>query len=76
MHHQHPLVDLGATFATGAAAGLAFLAGAVWLSPDKAALLLDLHGDGIDGKDALAFAWLFGHAAILLHHILPGIGRD
>lgn len=56
-------------------AGLVFLIVASAVSPEAAAALLDLHRDGIDLKDALAFAWLFGHAAILIHHILPGIVR-
>lgn len=42
--------------------------------PGQAALL-DLHRDGIDMKDALAFAWLFGHVAVLVHHVLPAIAR-
>ena len=74
MTGDHPLALLGRTFATGAAAGFAFLAGALWLSPEAAALL-DLHRDGIDVKDALILAWLFVHAAILVHHVLPGIAR-
>lgn len=73
MSGDHPLTALARTFVTGAAAGLVFLAGASAVSPESAAALLDLHWDGIDMKDALAFAWLFGHAAIFAHHILPGI---
>lgn len=73
MSNPHPLAVLGATFASGALAGLVFLWGAAWLSPDAASALLDLHRDGLDWKDAGAFAWLFGHAAILVHHVLPGI---
>lgn len=75
MNPRHPLAILGATFAIGAAAGVAFFAGACWVSPERAAALLDLHRDGLDLKDGLAFAWLFGHAAILLHHVLPNIAR-
>lgn len=75
MSGDHPLAILARTFATGAAAGFAFLAGTLWSSPEPAAALLDLHRDGIDVKDALVFAWLFGHAAILVHHVLPGIAR-
>lgn len=55
--------------------GLAFLIGVLAVSPEAAATLLDLHRDGVDMKDALALAWLFGHAAILIHHVLPGIAR-
>ncbi len=75
MNPRHPLAILGVTFAIGAAAGVAFFAGACWVSPERAAALLDLHRDGLDLKDTLAFAWLFGHAAILLHHVLPDIAR-
>ena len=75
MNPSHPLAILAATFAIGASAGVAFFAGACWVSPLGAAALLDLHRDGLDLKDGLAFAWLFGHAAILLHHVLPNIAR-
>lgn len=75
MSGGHPLAILARTFATGAAAGFAFLAGALWFLPEAAVALLDLHRDGIDVKDALILAWLFGHAAILVHHFLPGIAR-
>ena len=75
MNPRHPLAMLGTTFAIGAAAGIAFFWGARWISPDGAAALLDLHRDGLDPKDSLAFAWLFGHAAILVHHVLPNIAR-
>lgn len=76
MTHSHPLSVLATTFATGALAGMVFVAGAAWLSPEAASALLDLHGDGLDVKDVLAFAWLFGNAAILVHHVLPGIARS
>jgi len=75
MNPSRPLANLGATFAIGASAGVAFFAGACWFSPESAAAILDLHRDGLDFEDALAFAWLFGHAAILLHHVLPNIAR-
>lgn len=75
MSGGHPLNVLTQTFAIGAAAGLTFLIGVLAVSPEAAAALLDLHRDGVDMKDALAFAWLFGHAAILIHHVLPGIAR-
>ena len=75
MSAGHPLSLLARPFARGAMAGLVFLIVASAVSPEAAAALLDLHRDGIDLKDALAFAWLFGHAAILIHHILPGIVR-
>ncbi len=75
MNPRHPLSILGATFAIGGSAGVAFFAGACWVSPEGAAALLDLHRDGLDLKDGLAFAWLFGHAAVLLHHVLPNIAR-
>jgi len=75
VNRGHPLNLLAQTFAIGALAGLIFLIGASIVSPDAAAAVLDLHRDGIDVKDALAFAWLFGHATILIHHVLPGIAR-
>lgn len=75
MSGDHALTVLARTFFTGAAAGLVFLTGASAVSPEAASALLHLHRDGIDVKDALAFAWLFGHAAILIHHVLPGIAR-
>ena len=75
MNGGDPLNLLAQTFAIGAVAGLAFLTGATAVSPETATALLDLHQDGIDMKDGLAFAWLFGHAAILIRHVLPGIAR-
>lgn len=75
MSGDHTLTVLARTFFIGAAAGLTFLIGASAVSPEAAAALLDLHRDGIDVKDALGFAWLFGHAAMLIHHVLPGIAR-
>lgn len=72
---QHPLTEIAATFLTGALAGGLFLAGLAALSPDKAALF-DLHGDGLDFKDAWAVMWLFGHVAILAHFVLPGLISD
>jgi hypothetical protein len=73
MRGGHPLNVLARTFFAGALAGFVFLIGASAASPEAAAALLDLYRDGIDVKDV--FAWLFGHAAILIHHILPGIAR-
>lgn len=72
---NHPLAEIAATFLTGALAGGLFLAGISVLAPDSAAMF-DLHGDGLDVKDAWAVMWLFGHAAILVHFVLPGILRD
>ena len=71
-----PWAQVGLTFASGAAAGLAVFAGASRLSPDTAGRLLDLQHNGLDGFDAFALAWLFGQAAVLLHHVLPGMARD
>jgi hypothetical protein len=71
----HSLNLLALTFAMGAVVGLGLLAGASAVSPVSIAMLLDLHRDGIDMKDALAFARLFGHAPILIRHVLPGIAR-
>lgn len=75
MKGVNPLNMLAQSFAIGAVVGLVFLAGASALVPDIAASLLDLHRDGIDVKDALAFAWLFGQIAVLVGYILPGIMR-
>ncbi|MFA6153265.1 hypothetical protein [Mesorhizobium sp.] len=71
-----PTAQFGLTFATGAAAGLAVFAGTSLLSPQAAGRLLDLRHNGLDGFDAFALAWLFGQAAVLLHHVLPGVARD
>ena len=72
---HHPLASIGLTFATGAAAGLAVFGGAVWLNPEAAAAAFDWLGDGFGLADALVPAWLLGHAALAVHHILPGIAR-
>lgn len=74
--HLHPLASLAITFMTGAAAGLAVFVGAGLVNPSAARILLDLHGDGLDAVDAWAVMWVFGHSAILLHCVFPGILRD
>lgn len=75
-HHTHPLIVLAGTFLTGATAGLFFLAGADWFNPEAAKVVLDLHGDGLDAIDAFAVMWVFGHCAIVIHHVFPGLMRD
>lgn len=70
---QNPLISAGATFLPGAATGLAVFAGAVCLRPETAALAFDWLGDDLDLADGLVPAWLLGQAALIVHHILPGI---
>ncbi|TPJ35201.1 hypothetical protein [Mesorhizobium sp. B2-8-3] len=71
-----PWVQLGLTFATGAASGLAVFAWVVPKSPEPGARLFDLQRNGLDVFDAFVVAWLFGQLAVLVHHVLPGIARD
>lgn len=72
---RSPLASIAASFLTGASAGISVLAGAVWLNPDAATLAFDWFGDGLGLADALIPAWCFGHVALIVHHILPGIAR-
>lgn len=73
METNHPAIAVAVTFAIGAAAGLSVLTGMASLQPEATAALFDLGRDGIGLTERLAAAWLFGQAAILLHHVLPGI---
>ncbi len=75
MTRQHPLGLLLTTFVAGAVSGLGVLVAAVWILPEQAVAALDLHGDGLDWKDPLAFAWIAANAAVLIKHVLPGIAR-
>ncbi|MGD9866006.1 MAG: hypothetical protein AB7S99_22630 [Pseudodonghicola sp.] len=69
------LALMATTFAIGAVAGLTVFAGASWLNPEAATLAFDWFGNGLDLFDAIIPAWFLGHAALIAHHILPGIAR-
>lgn len=69
----HTLALMATTFATGAVAGLAVFAGVSWLNPDAATLAFDWFGNGLDVFEAIIPAWFLGHAALIAHHIMPGI---
>lgn len=78
-HHlvgSGPWVEVGLTFLTGAAAGIAVFAWTAMRSPEMAAWLFDPRQDGLGAFDAFVVSWLFGHLAVLLHHVLPGMARD
>ncbi|MBZ9772354.1 hypothetical protein [Mesorhizobium sp. CO1-1-8] len=62
------------TFLIGAGAGLAVFVWIVTQSPGWSPFYLDNDGPGV--FDAFVAAWPFGQAAILFHHVLPGMGRD
>lgn len=74
--NSSPWLQAGLTFLTGALAGVAVFAWIWNRSPATAAWLFDFGRDGLGAFDALAVAWLFGQAAILVHHVLPGIAHD
>lgn len=69
------LTAMTTTFMTGCIAGFVVFAGASWLNPEAASIAFDWLGDGIDILDALVPSWFLGHAALIVHHILPGIAR-
>ncbi len=73
---EHPLKALARTFATGAVAGIAVFVGAAWLRPEAATIAFDWLGDGLGAVDALVPAWLLGHVAVLIEHILPEFMRE
>lgn len=72
---SNPVAAVATTFVTGAAAGLAVFIGAAWLQPEAAEFAFDWLGDGLGPADAVLPSWLFGHVALIVHHILPGIIR-
>ncbi|OYX74919.1 MAG: hypothetical protein B7Y95_04845 [Rhizobiales bacterium 32-66-11] len=66
-------VDLGCTFASGAAAGCLLMAGVVTLDLHAIRPFLDILGDGIDLRDTAAVAFIFGQLAVLARYVLPGL---
>ncbi|TPJ57246.1 hypothetical protein [Mesorhizobium sp. B2-7-1] len=74
--NSNPWIQAGLTFLTGALSGVAVFASVSIRSPESAAWLFDFGSDGLGVFDAIAVAWLFGQAAILVHHVLPGIAHD
>lgn len=69
-----PLVrDLAFTLATGLAAGGLLVGGIVALRLEGVHALLDIAGDGLDLRDALVVMAGFGHMAVLVRYVLPGL---
>lgn len=63
------------TFASGALSGLIFGLGSILLGVEPAVAVVDIGDDGIGVRDLVVLCWLFGNAAVVTHHIVPGLLR-